>query len=76
MDQNILPALKALRFYLVAHKLRIAVFGLTSNVSENRQIDFFTLNIFTVTYGSEYIGLLSVDTSGVDTMAASKISLY
>ena len=48
---NILPALIALYFYLESHNLRISVFGLKYNVSENWWSDFLALSFFTGTDG-------------------------
>ena len=75
LDHNIIPDLIVLRFDLAAHNRWKAVLGLTSNVSGNLWRDFLTLCCFTGTYGPDEIGLLSVNPSVVDTMAASIIAL-
>ena len=65
----------ALRFDLAAHDLRTSVFGLMSNISENWRSNFLALCYFTRIYGPYEIGLLSVNTYGVDTVVASIIAL-
>ena len=73
---NILPALIALRFDLAALNRQEAVFGLTTNFSENWWSDFLVLGCLTGTDGPDDILLLSVIPSGLDTMLASIIALY
>ena len=68
LDHNILPALIAFHFDLVAHNWRESVFGLTSNVSENLQSNLIELGFFTGTYSPGYIVMLSVNLSGVYTL--------
>ena len=76
LDHKILPAMIAFRFYLSVQNLRTAVFGFTSNVYENWRSDFLALGCLTGTEKPDYIGLLSVNISVVDTMAAWRIALY
>ena len=64
-----LPDIFDLRFDLAAHNWRKAVFGLASNVSVNLRRDLLVLDCFTRTYCPDDIGWLSVNPSGVDTMA-------
>ena len=76
IDQNVLPSLVNLRFYLASPNLWTAVLCLTSNASKNRKSNFLALGFFTVTDWLGSIGLLLVNPSGVETIAASKITLY
>ena len=68
LERNILTSLIALQFYLAAHNWRKEVFGVTSNVSIDRQINLLELGCFTGTDYSYDIGLLSINTPGLDTM--------
>ena len=64
-----------LRLDFSATKLRFAVVGLTSNMFVNEYSDFLALGLLT---GDDVIctlGLLSVNLSGVDSIAACRISL-
>ena len=73
--QRILHTFLALRLDFVATKRCFAVVGLTSNMFVNKHIDFLALGLLT---GDDVIctlGLLSVNPSGVDSIAASRISL-
>ena len=70
------PSIIELGFYLAEQNRWKAVFGLTSNVSVNWQINLLVLGCFTGKDGTYDIGLLSENPSGVDTMADSRIALY
>ena len=76
LDHNILPALIALRFDFAAHNPWTEFFGLKSNVSEILWSDLLVLCCFTGTDGPDDIGMFSVDTSRMDTMAPSIIAFY
>ena len=54
---------------------RFAVFGLTSNMLVKRRSDYLEFGFLAGFYVIGVSGLLSVTPSGVDTIAASKISL-
>ena len=54
---------------------RFAVFGLIFNMLVNEHSDFLALVSLTVVYVIGILGMLSVTPSGLDTIAASKISL-
>ena len=58
-----------LRFDLSENNLQTAVFGFTSNVSENWESYFHVLGCLLGTDGPDYIELLSISPSGVATMA-------
>ena len=64
-----------LRFDFAATKQRLAVLGLTSNMFVNKHSDFLALVFLTGFYAICTLGLLSVTPSGVDSIAASIISL-
>ena len=71
----LLHTFMALRLGFSATKGRLAVVGLTSNMFVNKHGDFLALHFLT---GDDVIftfGLLSVNPSGVDSIAASRISL-
>ena len=53
----------------------LAVFGLTSNMFVNKHIDLLALGFLTGDDGKCTLGLLSVTPYGVDSRAASIISL-
>ena len=76
LDHSILPALIALRFGLASHNRRKAVFGLTPNVYLNWRRNFLAIGCFTETFLTDYISLLLVNISVVDTMAISIVALY
>ena len=65
-----------LHVYLAAPNLRTAVLCLTSNYSKILLSGFIALVFFTVTYLICDIGLLLVNPSEVDTIAASIIFLF
>ena len=75
-DHDILPALIALRFYLEAPNLSIAVLCLKSDPYRNWWGDFLALGLFTVTNLLGNIGLFPVNNSVVETIAAPRIALY
>ena len=64
-----------LRLNFVATKRRFAVLGLTSNMFVNKHSDFLALVFFTGVDGIGILGLLSVNPSGVDSIATYRISL-
>ena len=64
-----------LRLYFAAAKQSFAVVGLTSNIFVNKPSYFLALGFLTGVDGICTLGLLSVDTSGVDSREASRISL-
>ena len=73
--QRILHTFMALRLDFAAKTRRFAVVGLTSNMFVNKRSDFLALVFLT---GDDVIctfGILSVSPSGVDSRAASRISL-
>ena len=73
--QRLLHTFMASRLDFSATKWRSAVVGLTSNLFVNKCSDFLALGLLT---GDDVIctfGLLSVNPSGVDSIAASQISL-
>ena len=69
------PYLSALRFYLAAPTQQAAVFFFTSNMLVKRHSDFLVRGLLTGVDVMGYIGLLSVNPSGVEKIAASRISL-
>ena len=64
-----------LRFDYAATIRRFAVFVLTSNVLVNKHSDFLALGFLTGVDVIGTLGFLSVTPYGVDTIAASRISL-
>ena len=64
-----------LRLDFAATKRRLAVVGLTDNMFVNKHSDFLALVFLTVVDGIGILGLLSVNPSGVDSIAAYIISL-
>ena len=64
-----------LRLDFSATKRRLAVVGLTANMFVNKQSDFLALGFLTGVDGIGTLGLLFVNPSGVDSIAASRISL-
>ena len=73
--QRLLPTFTALLLDFAATKRRFAVVGLTSNLFMNKHSNFLALDFLT---GDDVIctsGMLSVNPSGVDSIAASRISL-
>ena len=65
----------ALRLDFAAIKRRFAVLGLTSNMFLNKHSDLLALYFLTGVNDICTLGLLSMSPSGVDSMAASRISL-
>ena len=65
----------ALRLDSEATIRRFSVVGLTSNMLVNKHSDFLALGFLTGVYVIGTLGILSVTPSGVDTIAASRISL-
>ena len=65
----------ALHFDLAATIRRFAVFVLNSNMLVNKHSDFLALGFLTGAYVTGILGLLFVTTYGVDTIAASRMSL-
>ena len=72
---RILPTFMDLHFYFAAIIWRFANFGLTSNMLVNKHSDFLVLGFLTVVDIIYTLWLLSVTSLGVDTIAASRISL-
>ena len=68
-------ARKSLRFYFAATKRRFAVFGLASNMLVNKHSDFLALVFLDGVDGVGTLLMLSLTTSGVDSIAASRIFL-
>ena len=64
-----------LRLYFAATKRRFSVLGLTSNMFVNKYSGFLALGFFTGNDSIFTFGMLSVTHSGVDSRAASIISL-
>ena len=58
-----------------AKKRRLSVVGLKSNMFVNKHSDLLALGFLTGDYFICTLGLLSVTYSGVDSIAASRISL-
>ena len=58
-----------------ATKRRLAVVGLTSNMFVNKHIDFLALGLLTGDDAISTLGMLYVNPYGVDSIAASIISL-
>ena len=75
MVHKLLQTFMALRLYFVATIRRFAVFGLTSNMLMRRHSDFLVLDLLTGVDAVGTLGLLSLNLSGVDSRAASRISL-
>ena len=73
--QRLLTTFMDLRLEFAATKQRFAVFCLTSNMFVNKHSDFLALVFFTGVDGICTLGLLYVNPSGVDSRAASRISL-
>ena len=73
--QRLLHTFMALRLYFAATKRRLAVVGLTANMFVNKHSDFLALGFLTGDDVKCTLGLLSVTSSGVDSIAASRISL-
>ena len=73
---NTLYALIVLRFDSAASTRRTAVFFLKTKTSVNRWSDFLALVFLKVTEGPGDIVLLSVNISGVKTIAATKTYIY
>ena len=65
----------ALRLDFAATKRRFAVFGLTSNMFVNKHTDFLALCFFTGVDVICKLGILYLTPYGVDSIAASIISL-
>ena len=65
----------ALRLYFAATKRRWDVVGLTANMFVNKHSDFLALGFLTGDYVICALGLLSMNPSGVDSIAASITSL-
>ena len=71
LDHNILPDLIALRSSLASQNLQTSVLGLTYNVYENWLIDYLAIVFLIVTDWLGDIGMLSVNTSVLETIAGS-----
>ena len=74
-DHNALPDLIALQFDLASLNLQTSALCLTSNVSKNWQSDFLALGFLVGSDCLGYIGLLSVQPSGVETVSDSIMAL-
>ena len=72
---TLLPTFMALRLDFAATKRRFSVVGLTSNIVVNKHSDLLALGFLTGVDDIETLGLLFVNTYGVDSVAASRISL-
>ena len=75
LDNKIRPAMISFRFDSAAHNRQKSVFDLTYNGSENWRSNLLVIGCFTGSYGTYDIGMLSLNTSGVVTMADSIIFL-
>ena len=73
--QRILTTLMALCLDFAATKRHFSVLGLTSNMFVNKHSDFLALGFLTGVDGICKLRLLSVNPSGVDSRAASRIPL-
>ena len=73
--QRLLPAFMDLRLNFTATKRGFAVLGITCNIFVNKHSDFLALGFLIGVYGIFTLGLLSVNHFGVDSRAASRISL-
>ena len=73
--QRLLPTFMALPLDFAATKRRFYVLGLTSNMFVNKHSDFLALGFLTGVDGICTLGLLSMNPYGVDSRAASRISL-
>ena len=71
---GVVLGLIALRFYLSSPTWPVAVFFFTYNMVVKRHSDFPSLDLLTGVDVMGYMGLVSVNTSGVETIAASRIS--
>ena len=71
----LLPTFMDLQLDYAATKRCFAIFGLTSSMLMKIHNDFIALSFLTGVDGICTSGLLSVNTSGVDSRAASRISL-
>ena len=69
----LLPTFMALHLYFSDPTRRFDVFFLTFNMLVNKHSDFLALGFFTGFYAIVTLGLLSVTSSGVETIAASRI---
>ena len=73
---TLIPVMVTLSFALATPNLITAVLCLTSNVSENLRSGFLALRFFTYSDWLGVIGLLPLNTSSVDTIRTSRISVY
>ena len=73
--QRLLPTFMALRLDFPATKRRFDVLGLTSNMFVNKHSDFLALGLLTGVDGICTLWLLSVNPFGVNSRAASIMSL-
>ena len=73
--QRLLPTFMALCLDFAATKRRFAVLGLTSNMFVDKHSDFLSLGFLTGFDGICTLGMLSVNPYGVNSRAASRISL-
>ena len=71
----LVPTFMAMCFDFAATIRRFAVFGTTSNMLVNKHSDFIGLGFLTGVDVIGTLGLLSLTPYGVDTIAASSISL-
>ena len=71
----VVPALIALRFDLAAPTQRVADFFFPSNLLVKRHSDFLSLGLFTGVGVMGDLVMLSVNPSGVEIIASSRISL-
>ena len=70
-----LPTFVALCFDFAATKRRFSVLGLTSNMFVNKNSDLLAVGFLTGDHFVCTLGMLFVNPSGVDSRAASRISL-
>ena len=73
--RRLLHTFMALRLDFSATKRRLAVVGLTANMFVNKHSYFLALAFLTGVDGIGTLGLFSVNPYGVDSIAASRISL-
>ena len=73
--QRLLHTVMDLRLDFAATKRRLAVVGLTSNIFVNKHNGFLALHLLNGVDGIGTLVMLSVNPSGVDSIAASIISL-
>ena len=75
MVRWLVPTFMGLHLDFAATKRRFSLLGLTSNLFVNEHSDFLALDFLTGDDGICTLGLLYVNPYGVDSRAASRISL-